>query len=125
MHDVVMAPSPYLYFDHLQSDAADEPSGRPDLRTLADIYAFEPIPPGIDATAAGHILGAQANLWTEHMRTSALVEHAAFPRLDALAEVLWSPASTHDWNRFVARLVPQMARYRAMGIVTVGPTPDS
>jgi hexosaminidase len=115
-HDVVMAPSPDLYLDHLQSDAADEPSGRPDLRTLADIYAFEPTPADMDAVAAEHVLGAQANLWTEHMRTPALVEHAAFPRLAALAEVLWSPASTHDWNGFVARLVPQMDRYRVAGI---------
>ncbi len=115
-HDVVMAPSPDLYLDHLQSDADDEPSGRTDSRTLADIYAFQPTPAGMDANAAKHVLGAQANLWTEHMRTTAMVEHAAFPRLAALAEVLWSPPSTHDWNGFVARLVPQMDRWRAQGI---------
>ncbi|MEO7323554.1 MAG: family 20 glycosylhydrolase [Dokdonella sp.] len=115
-HDVVMAPSPDLYLDHLQSDAADEPSGRPDLRTLADIYAFEPTPAGMGADAAVRVLGAQANLWTEHMRTPALVEHAAFPRLAALAEVLWSPPSTRDWNSFVLRLAPQMDRYAAAGV---------
>ncbi|MFI4968833.1 MAG: family 20 glycosylhydrolase [Lysobacterales bacterium] len=119
-HDVVMAPSPDLYLDHLQSDADDEPSGRPDLRTLADIYAFQPLPSGIDTAAAGHVLGAQANLWTEHMRTPALVEHAAFPRLAALAEVLWSPPSSHDWTGFVARLVPQMQRWHALGIAAAG-----
>jgi hexosaminidase len=115
-HDVVMAPSPDLYLDHLQSDAADEPSGRTDLRTLADVYAFQPVPDGMSAAAASHVLGAQANLWTEHMRTTAMVEHAAFPRLAALAEILWSPATTHDWRDFVARLVPQMGRYRARGV---------
>ncbi|GAA0717491.1 family 20 glycosylhydrolase [Dokdonella soli] len=115
-HDVVMAPSPDLYLDHLQSDAADEPSGRPDLRTLADIYAFQPAPASMDAAATKHVLGAQANLWTEHMRTTAMVEHAAFPRLAALAEALWSPPPGHDWPGFVARLVPQMERWRALGI---------
>jgi len=114
-HPVVMAPSPDLYFDHLQSDAADEPSGRPDLRTLADIYAFDATA-GMDAAAAAHVLGAQANLWTEHMRTTAMVEHAAFPRLAALAEALWSPREARDWSRFVARLVPQMERWRAHGV---------
>jgi len=116
-HDVVMAPSPDLYLDHLQSDAPDESPGRPDVRTVADIYAFQPIPSAMDTQAAAHVLGAQANLWTEHMRTPESVEHAAFPRLDALAEVLWSPVSTHDWNRFVVRLVAQQDRHRATGIV--------
>ena len=114
-HPVVMAPSPDLYFDHLQSDAEDEPSGRPDLRTLADIYAFDATA-GMDVAAAGHVLGAQANLWSEHMRTSAMVEHAAFPRLAALSEALWSPRESHDWRGFIARLVPQMERWRAHGI---------
>jgi hexosaminidase len=114
-HRVVMAPSPDLYLDHLQSDAADEPSGRPDLRTLADIYAFDATA-GMDASAAGRVLGAQANLWTEHMRTTAMVEHAAFPRLAALAETLWSPRESRDWRGFITRLVPQMERWRAHGI---------
>jgi hexosaminidase len=115
-HDVVMAPSPDLYLDHLQSDAGDEPPGRGGLRTLADLYAFQPMPAGIGAAAAKHVLGAQANLWTEHMRTPARVEHAAFPRLAALAEVLWSPPETHDWPGFVARIVPQMRRWQALGV---------
>jgi len=114
-HDVVMAPSPDLYFDHLQDDGDDEPSGRPDLRTLADVYAFDPLA-GIDVGASTHVLGAQANLWSEHMRTGAMVERAAFPRLAALAEVLWSPRTALDWNGFVRRLPPQMARWRAHGI---------
>jgi len=115
-HDVVMSPSPDLYFDHLQSDAPDEPSGRPDVRSLADIYAYEPQPPSLDAKAATHILGAQANLWAEHMRTPALVEHAAFPRLAALAEVLWSPRAARDWNGFLARLPAQYARWQVDGV---------
>jgi hexosaminidase len=115
-HDVVMTPDPDLYLDHLQGDGADEPPGRPSLRTLADIYAFDPIPPGMAPDVAAHVLGAEAALWTEHMRTEARVEHAAFPRLDALAEVLWSPRATRDWPGFVARLVPEMDRHRALGI---------
>ena len=115
-HDVVMAPSPDLYLDHLQSDAADEAPGRPDVRTLKDIYAFEPVPPGMSDVAAAHVLGAQANLWTEHMRTPERVEHAAFPRIDALAEVLWSAPESHDWQSFVTRMVAQMDRHRVLGV---------
>lgn len=119
-HDVVMTPSPDLYLNHLQSDAADEPGGRFEVRSLADFYAFQPLPATLDATAAKHVLGAQANIWVEHLRTPVRVEHAAFPRLAALAEVLWSPPATHDWPGFVARLVPQMERWHARGIAAAG-----
>ena len=114
-HDVVMAPDPDLYLDHLQSDAPDEPPGRPTLRTLADIYAFEPVPPDMTRGCAAHVLGAQAALWTEHMRTEARVEHAAFPRLDALAEVLWSPqhARLAASSTLVSRWIATRARHRS------------
>ncbi len=110
------ARSPDLYLDHLQSDAPDEPPGRPSLRTLADIYAFDPVAPDMTPEVASRVLGAEAALWTEHMRTEERVEHAAFPRLDALAEVLWSPKSAREWNGFVARLGPEILRQRTLGI---------
>ncbi len=123
-HDAVMAPDPELYFDHLQSDEPDVP-GRPTLRTLADIYAFEPVPSDMAPDVASHVLGAQAELWTEHMRTEARVEHAAFPRLDALAEVLWSPKSARDWKSFVARIAPEIGRQRALGVRVAGIAPKA
>lgn len=115
-HDVVLSPSPDLYLDQLQSDRADENAGRMPVSDLANVYAFEPVPKVLDAKQALHVLGAQANLWTEHMPTIAHVEHAIFPRLDALSEVDWSPAGARDWRGFLARLPVQFARYRAQQI---------
>jgi len=115
-HDVVMAPSPVMYFDHFQSSRHDEPPGRPAVVSLADVYAFEPVPAELDAAQARHVLGAQANLWTEYMDTPQRLEHAAFPRAAALAEVLWSPAAQRNWADFRARLPAQLARYRAAGV---------
>ena len=92
-HDVVMAPAPILYLDHLQSDSPREPPGRPAVVTLEDIYAYEPVPPGLTPSEARHILGAQLNAWTEHMRLAERIEHQAFPRVAALAEATWSPVS--------------------------------
>ena len=115
-HDVVSSPAPDLYFDQLQSDRADETTGRIPVRDLASIYAFEPVPKELDAAQARHVLGAQANMWTEHMPSIAHVQHAVFPRLDALSEVLWSPASARDWNGFLSRMPAQLARYRTDGI---------
>ena len=115
-HDVVLSPAPQLYFDQVQSGRADEYAGRIPVETLASVYAFEPVPKGLDAAQAKHVLGAQANVWTEHMPSMAHVEHAVFPRLDALSEVDWSPATARDWKGFLARLPAQFDRYRAQGI---------
>ncbi|HSX60907.1 MAG TPA: family 20 glycosylhydrolase [Tahibacter sp.] len=115
-HDVVLSPSPDLYLDNLQSDRADEPSGRPYLVTLEKLYGFEPTPAELDAEQAKHVRGAQVNVWVEHMRTTARVEHAVFPRLAAIAEVTWSPRERRDWQGFLARLPAQFARYRALDI---------
>ncbi len=115
-HDVVLSPAPNLYFDELQSARADEITGRMPVSDLASVYAFEPVPRLLDAAHAAHVLGAQANVWTEHMPSFALVERAIFPRLDALSEADWSPASTRDWHSFLARLPAQLARYRAQRI---------
>jgi hexosaminidase len=115
-HDVVMAPAPDLYFDHLQSDAPDEPPGRPGTESLADVYGFEAVPPDLTAEQARHIIGLQANLWTEHVRTPERVQHMVFPRLAAVAEAAWSPRERRDWRGFLARMPDQLDRYRALGI---------
>lgn len=114
-HDVVLAPSPDLYLDHVQSDAADETPGRLDVFTLKDYYNYNVIPAQLDPEQARHVLGAQANLWTEHQRTNQRMQHAMFPRAAALAENVWTPTARHDWDDFLRRMAPDMARYRAAG----------
>src|SRR5690348_3984110 len=115
-HDVVMSPSPDLYFDHVQGDLADEYAGRLGVESLQDVYAFRAVPDVLNAAQAKHVLGVQANVWTEHLPTMAHVEHAVFPRLDALGEVAWSPAASNDWPGFLARLPAQLARHRAQRV---------
>ena len=114
-HDVVMSPAPDLYFDHIQSDAADETPGRLDVISLKDVYHYQLVPVQLSAEQARHVLGAQANLWTEHMRTNDRVQRALFPRAAALAENTWTPAPRHDWNDFLQRMPADMARYRTTG----------
>ncbi|MEP6907465.1 MAG: family 20 glycosylhydrolase [Pseudoxanthomonas sp.] len=115
-HDVVMSPSSELYLDYLQTDSPNEPPGRPATIPLKQVYAFEPIPAALAADKRAHILGLQANTWTEHMRSYARVQHAIFPRIAAVAETGWTPAQNKDWPGFVARLPTQLQRYRALGI---------
>ncbi len=114
-HDVVMVPSSELYLDYLQTDSPDEPPGRPSNINLQRVYAFEPVPEALEADKRHHILGVQANIWTEHSRTFARVEHALFPRAAAVAETGWSPVDRRDFADFRNRLPHLLALYRAWG----------
>jgi hexosaminidase len=84
--------------------------------TVADVYGFNPIPAQLSEAERRHILGAQLNAWTEHMRLPARVQHNAFPKVAALAEVLWSPPEKRSWLNFRRRLPAQFARYTSLGI---------
>ena len=113
-HDTVLSPWPTLYFDNRQIN--DDQPGRGRLITVEDVYRFNPAPASIPPAQREHILGVQANLWTEHMRSEARVEYMAFPRAAALAEVAWSSESKIDWPDFEKRLPAQLARYDMLGI---------
>lgn len=116
-HDVVLSPAPNLYLDNLQSDRGDAPPGRIAIQTLEAVYRYDPMPKGIGADKAGHVLGAQANAWAEYLVTPWQVQHKIFPRIGALAESVWSdPARPKDYKDFLARLDPQMRRWRAGGL---------
>jgi hexosaminidase len=114
-HDAVLSPSPTLYFDNRQ-DAADTQPGRGHVSSVQDVYKFDPMPASLAPAQRAHILGLQANIWTEHIRTEERVEYMTFPRAAAVAEVGWSPAGSLRWDDFQARLPEQMHRYQLLGI---------
>lgn len=118
-HDVVMCPEQQVYLDHRQDGGPDEPMPIGYVRTLEDVYRFEPVPPGLSEEAARHILGTQANVWTEVMQNRARVDYQVFPRLAAFAEVAWSalPASEdRDFAGFERRMATHYARLDALGV---------
>ncbi|MFL6602710.1 MAG: beta-N-acetylhexosaminidase [Steroidobacteraceae bacterium] len=115
-HDVVLSPAPTLYFDNLQSRRDDEPAGRLAIAALSQVYNFEVMPTVLSEEEGRHVLGAQANLWSEYLLSAWYVQHAAFPRVDALSEAVWSQPSSMSWAGFLERLPAQMQRYRQQGI---------
>ncbi len=115
-HDVVMAPGHTLYLDFLQTDLPGEPPGRPKFTPMQKIYAFDPVPEQLTPEQRKHVLGVQANVWTEHMRLFERVQHNVFPRMAALAEIAWSPVEGKNYDDFLARLPAQLQRYKALGI---------
>jgi hexosaminidase len=115
-HDAVLSPAPTLYLDNRQAEGPREPPGRAHIVSLADVYNFDPAPASLTEEQRKHIIGVQANIWTEHIRTEDRVAYAAFPRTAALAEVAWSPAAPHDAENFLARVPAELARYAALGL---------
>ncbi|WP_269792203.1 family 20 glycosylhydrolase [Stenotrophomonas sp. Iso1] len=115
-HDVVMTPGNTLYLDFLQTNLPDEPPGRPKFTSMQRIYAYDPVPEQLTAAQRKHVIGVQANMWTEHTRTFARLQHNVFPRMAALAEIAWTPLERKSYDDFLARLPAQLQRYKALGI---------
>ncbi|MFF8946527.1 beta-N-acetylhexosaminidase [Streptomyces sp. NPDC014864] len=124
-HDVVMCPHQHVYLDHRQAPGPDEPVPIGHVRTLEDVYRFEPVPPELDREQARRVLGTQANVWTEVMEDAGRVDYQVFPRLAAFAEVAWSalPASgERDFAGFERRMAAHYRRLDALGVAYRPPT---
>ncbi|MEX2981317.1 beta-N-acetylhexosaminidase [Streptomyces sp. C36] len=119
-HDVVMCPQEQVYLDHRQAPGDDEPVPIGYVRTLEDVYRFEPVPAELTDAEAGRVLGAQANIWTEVMENQQRVDYQAFPRLAAFAEAVWSdlpPPAVRDYAGFERRMTAaHYARLDALGV---------
>lgn len=115
-HDVIMTPSAQCYFDKYQSDPVTEPTTIGGYLPLEMVYRYEPIPAELTDDEAKHILGAQANMWAEYMPTTERVEYMAFPRVSAMAEVLWSSRTNRNWDLFRKRMSSDVDRYKQLNI---------
>jgi hexosaminidase len=112
---VIMSPADRVYLD-MKYDA-DSPLGL-DWAGLVEVdraYDWDPAErlPGVGEES---LLGVEAALWAETLRSITDVQTMTFPRLPAVAEIGWSPRSTHDWESFRRRLAAFGPRWRAQGI---------
>jgi hexosaminidase len=114
-HDVIMTPGSHCYLDHSQTQNEDSVTIGSYL-PLEKVYAYEPVPAVLNETEATHILGAQGNLWTEYIGNTAKLDYMLFPRMAALAEVLWSPKERRNWSDFEKRLPKLLERFQKWGI---------
>ncbi len=116
-HDVIMTPNDFCYFDYFQSDdRANEPyDAIGGYVPLEKVYSLEPTA-GLDEGQKKHIIGAQANLWTEYITSEAQVEYMVLPRMAALAEVQWTQPEKKDYKKFASRLIRFMELYQRDGL---------
>jgi hexosaminidase len=122
-HDVIMSPNSHCYFDYYQGDPKFEPKAIGGFLTLEKVYSYEPTPQELNAVEAKHVLGAQANVWTEYIQNEQQVEYMALPRMSALAEVVWTPKELRDYEKFSHRMVRQYQRFDAMKLNYRVPAP--
>ena len=102
-YDAIMTPYSHCYFDYRQSDSADEPLGGSRVISTETTYGFEPLE-GLTPEEGKHILGVQANLWTEFITTDGHLEYMLLPRMLALSEVQWCQPEVKDFGRFSENL---------------------
>ncbi|WP_262480860.1 beta-N-acetylhexosaminidase [Algibacter lectus] len=116
-HNVVMTPTRFCYFDFYQTkDRTNEPLAIGGNTSVEQVYSYNPSPKELTKEEQKYILGAQANVWTEYIKTPEQVEYMVLPRLTALSEVVWSSYETKDWNDFQTRLIHLTKRYEALGL---------
>lgn len=114
-HDVVMTPTSDCYLDYYQGPVDQEPLAIGGYLPLSKVYHFNPLPEELSVEGAKHILGAQANLWTEYVPDLKHAEYMTFPRIAAMAEALWNPEG-RNWEDFSRRVQLFMKRYDQIGI---------
>jgi hexosaminidase len=115
-HDVIMAPTSFVYFDYYQSKNPTEPLAIGGFLPVDKVYSYEPIPAELTADQAKHILGVQGQLWSEYIPNPQHLEYMAFPRVVALSEVTWSQPDRKNYDDFRARMQTHEQRLKLLGV---------
>jgi hexosaminidase len=109
-HTVIMSPTDCCYFDYQQDTSRSEPMAIKKYLPVKTVYSYEPIPAQLTGEESKYILGAQANVWSEYLKTGEQVEYMTYPRASAMAEVVWSAKENRDYSDFLKRMSIHMKR---------------
>ena len=117
-HDVIMTPGRYCYLDHTQDAPFLEPESIGGYLPLDSVYVYEPVEPGMPAEKLHHLLGVQANLWSEYVVTDEHAEYMYWPRAIAIAETGWSRPEKKDVKDFRRRALAALEVLKSKGYTT-------
>ncbi len=111
--DCVRTPNSTLYFDFYQIPSGDWTNTTliGGYSPLEKVYNYEPAPDSLTAEQKAHVLGVQANLWTEYIAYPELIEYQVLPRMAALSEVQWVDPSRKNYKDFKQRLQRLLSIY--------------
>jgi hexosaminidase len=113
-HDVIMTPGSHCYFDHYQSTSDKEPLAIGGYTSLEKVYHWKPVPETLDLAFRKHILGGQANVWTEYIKDFKQVEYMAYARGLAMSEALWTTPG--DYKEFSVRFLKHHDFWKSKGV---------
>ena len=115
-HDVIMTPNRNMYFDYCQGEnKGSEPDGIGGYLPVWKVYEYEPLTPEMTDEQKSHILGVQANLWTEFISTDSHLEYMLLPRLSALSEVQWCLPGRKSFDRLMKDMPRMASLYENLG----------
>lgn len=115
-HQVIMVPNGYCYFDYCQrKNTENEPLAIGGYVPLEKIYSFEPQLDELTDEEKQYVIGVQANMWCEYVKTFNHVQYMVLPRMAGLAEVQWCQPNTKDYDAFKKRVDHMMDLYRHYG----------
>ena len=117
-HDVIMVPTAWFYFDYYQTPENDywnKPLLIGGFVPLEKVYSFDPLPDSLSAEAKQHIIGLQANLWTEYIYADEMADYQVLPRMGALAELQWIQPLHKDYDAYFQRQKRLCSLYEALG----------
>ncbi len=120
-HDVIQSPDSHFYFNFCQGklpqDPRYKPHGSPEAKQdWRHVYSYNPVPQGITPEQRRHLIGLQANCWSESIADGSKLEYQTVPRICALAEVAWRPAELRQADEFLQRILRQYPWFEAQGI---------
>ena len=118
-HGVVMTPGNYMYLDFYQADPKTQPYAIGGYTPIKKVYSYDPVPAdSLTVEECRHILGVQANTWTEYIQTPEHLEYMMFPRALAVAEIGWTSQELRTWEDFKPRMNAHISKLQGMGIRT-------
>ncbi|MBY0235281.1 MAG: beta-N-acetylhexosaminidase [Burkholderiaceae bacterium] len=125
---VILSPSDRMYLDY--AAGLGEPGAPWEGNTggpvsVEKIVAWEPMPAGLSEAQRQKVLGIEAPLWTENVRSESYLEFMLYPRMAAVAEVAWRQQAQSEPKVFVKRLAPHIARWKAQGVNVRGNREDA
>ena len=114
-HDVIMTPGRYCYLDHAQDAPFREPESIGGYLPLDSVYVYEPVEARMPQDRIHHILGLQANLWSEYIPDDAHAEYMYWPRAFAIAETAWSVPERKNLKDFRRRALNMLELMKRRG----------